>query len=814
MRSFTTMLLICAGMMLLLAATARPQEKTGVIGGIVTDSASGEPLRGATVRALDTRSGAITNAAGAFILRLPPGTHTLSFSMVGYRTTRCDVILEGDSVWFGTELRPAAVEMDAIVVTAEDPGVKLMRGVIARKLRQRDSLRTYSYLLYTKFVASSDTSTAGRSENRGDTTILSIFESYSQGYFRSPEDYFNEIIQRRQSANVPPGSNLVAFGTNLNAYDDYVTVLNEEIATPFHPNAIDYYDFVLERTVRQDDSTRISRVLVTPKGDGRKLFTGYIHIDPDRMVPVDVDLRPNRAVRLPFDAELRYSQQFTEADGRFVLPTAMRIYGSLLAELFWIVAPRVDITIETVAYDYRTNIPLAGELFEQRRVELSATADDIDSAYWSTRAVPPLRPEELRAYENIRIARDDPDSTAGAGWFDRIFGPITSQIGKLNRRPFTGFEDVFRYNRVHGAYLGFGLRGDLLPQVEATALAGYGFADRRAYGELHLKAFADTTRKVGFGGSIYRRLARRDNPYIVTAAGITAGALLAKNDYGDYYYNDGFEASVETGFGQLQWIRRDIFARPTNIRLFVRNEEHRSAFNSTDFAFFGAGRSFRENPPIIDGTLRSVGFELNYNYSPHRRFGNFGVQASGEIAAPSLLGGDFRYEQYQGALQLRTRTLPLWRLDLRLSGGYSRGATPAQRFFSLESSFSSTASQGVFRGMGVKEFYGDRYAALSVEHNFGEVIPGVLRIPNIASFGIECITLANIGWTGFSRDARFAVRNGEQRTFPSTDVTRERVYYEVGVALNRVLIFFRTDLTARFSQTDRPRLFFTISGGL
>lgn len=113
--------------------------------------------------------------------------------------------------------------------------------------------------------------------------------------------------------------------------------------------------------------------------------------------------------------------------------------------------------------------------------------------------------------------------------------------------------------------------------------------------------------------------------------------------------------------------------------------------------------------------------------------------------------------------------------------------------------------------MKVKEFYGDRYAALSMEHNFGEVIPGVLRIPNIASFGIEFLTLANIGWTGFSRDALFATRGAEPYLLPSTDATADRMYYEVGLGLNRILIFFRTDVTVRLSQTEKPKFSFTIS---
>ncbi|HVZ39866.1 MAG TPA: DUF5686 family protein [Candidatus Kapabacteria bacterium] len=794
------------------AATAQDAART-VVTGVVTDSAGGAPLRFVTVRAVGTTIGGMTNSAGRFAIRLPRGEHTLEFSLVGYATVRCDVSARGDTVRFDLELRPAAVRGAEVVVSAEDPGVKLMRRVLARKAAQRDSLRTYSYMLYTKFVAATDTLTAGRTDAPRDTTIVSIFESYSRGYFRAPGDYFNEIVQRRQSANVPPQSNFVAFGTNLNAYDDIVTILGEEIATPFHPSALDYYDFVLERTTDAAGTPRIARVRVEPKGNARRLFTGWVNIDMDRLVPVSVELAPNRAVRLPFDAALSYDQRFEEVDGRFVVPTGMRIYSSLRAELLWLIAPRLDVTIETVAYDYHCNIPLDNSLFEQRRVEVSPEAERFDSSYWFDRAVLPLRPIEAEAYDAIQRARDNPDSVNGTSLIGQFFTDLTRQVARFNRRPFTGLDDIVRYNRVNGAYLGLGLRDDILPWLEGSLLGGYGFADRHGYAQAGLKAYLDGDRRVSLGATAYSTLARRDNPYVVGTGAITTLALLTRNDYGDYYYASGGEAAFQIGFGQLQFIRRDQFERPSTLRFFVRQEQQRSAGVHAGFSLFGGSAPFRDNPPIVPGTMRSAGMEFNWNYNPLRRFSRFGFHLAAEFADPKYLGGDFRFEQFEGAMHLRMSTLPLWRLDLRASGGYSVGAVPAQKFFSLESAFSSTASEGVFHAMHVKEFYGDRFAALSLEHNFGEVIPGVLRIPNIASFGIEFIVLANIGWSGFSHDAVFASDSSGRYSLPSTDATRDRFYYEAGIGLNRVLLFFRVDVTGRFSQVDRPHFSFTISGG-
>lgn len=785
---------------------AQQSGRSTVIQGQIIDSMTNEPLRFATVRVEETSKGAMSSVGGKFLVKIPPtmqkDSFLLKFSMVGYRTERRIIARTGDTLRINIALQPAASQMMEVVVSAEDPGVKLMRNVLKRKQQQRDSLHSYSYKLYTKFLASTDTLTASRADSRSDTTIVAIFESYSNGYFTQPDKYFNEITQRRQTANVPPEANFVAFGTNLNVYDDYVGILSEKIATPFHPDALDFYDFILERQI-EGDSLTISRVRVIPKGD-RKLFSGIIDINAEKYIPLSVELTPNRAVQLPFDAHLTFDQKFEEV-GRFVLPTGLHIFSTLEAAFLWILSPRLDITIETVAHDYEVNIPLDDNLFTQRRVEINSSAELFDSTVWIDNPILPLRAQEAAAYVNIQRSRDNADSAIGSNIIDRTFGIFARVARRLGQRPFTGFEDIFRYNRVQGAYLGIGLRDDVSELVHWTAKVGYSFADKRLSGELFLKKGIDNAQLFSVEASMYRRLTRRDNPYIVTSNGITPIALLFKDDYGDYYYSNGVEAAAEVSFGQIKYIRRDIFARPRVFRIFARSEYQQSAPNQTNFAVFGG--KFRDNPLIIDGMMRTFGAEIRWDYHPQRRISNFGFNLNAEISNPHIMPSDFSFEHYFGSLQWRTPTLPLWQLDLRFSGGYSRGNIPPQKFYSLESSATYVAAESVFRGMRVKEFYGDSYAAVSMEHNFGEVIPGVLRIPNIASFGIEFITIAGVGWSQFSSQTL----NYTETKLPTTASTADGWYYEAGLGFNKIILFLRCDVFARFSQRTPPQFGLTIS---
>lgn len=809
-RIFFVFLLYCSLFSLHVALMAQQSpRKLRVVSGVVIDGEDNQPLRAVKVKVIGKKVGTLTSIDGKFQLTLIPGKYTLSFSMVGYETEKVEVDLTESEQVLKVILKSPTFDTEEVAVFAEDPGVTLIREALKRKKRQQDSLKSYRYTLYTKFVASTDSSTANRASANTDTTIVSIFESYSKGYYKKPDKYYNQIIQRRQSANVPQSANFVVFGTNLNAYDDYIELLEQDVATPFHPDALDFYDFTLGKRIGSDSSRFIRRLFFKPKTNQRKLFEGYVDMDMDKNIPLQLEMRPNRAVRLPFDAALVYRQQFDEYENFYVMPAGMQIQTSAEAAVLFVISPRIDLDIETVAYDYHFNEFYPDELFSRRRVDVSKTADVLDSSYWGTNAVLPLRQEESAAYRSIEIAQDNPDSSIGIVFFNRLIAPISRAIRLLNTKPFTGIEDLFHYNRVQGAYLGLGLEEQFWERLHASATFGYGFSDKRANYDVRLRYILRKQEDMFLNATAYQLLVRRDNPFVVRSPLITTLSLLNKNDYGDYYYADGFELSGEIGFGQLIYIQRDDFLHPTIFKLFFRSELQTSAQTNAMFAFFGGDRIFRENPAIFNGVMRSFGFDAKVNYSPIRRIANFGFQIKGEFSKPNIIPSDFDFTQYFAALLWRTRTLPLWRMDLRLSGGYSTGNVPPQRFFSLESAVGGTASAsaGVFRGMQVKEFYGDKFFALSLEHNFGEIIPGVFRIPNIASFGIEFIFLGGIGWSEFSQRTLDYTRT----TLPTTALTSEKWYYEVGFGLNQIFIILRTDFTLRLSQTRAPQLFFTIS---
>ena len=117
MRRLKATLLLCfAGFLLIPAHADAQQLMPASIEGRVIDAQTGEPLRDAHVFLSGTKIGTITNPAGRFsISRIPPGSHRLVVSIIGYERDPEDILLRvGEHKTIYKELNPVVYEMDEI----------------------------------------------------------------------------------------------------------------------------------------------------------------------------------------------------------------------------------------------------------------------------------------------------------------------------------------------------------------------------------------------------------------------------------------------------------------------------------------------------------------------------------------------------------------------------------------------------------------------------------------------------------------------------------------------------------------------------
>ncbi len=89
MRPRRTLPIVILASLLLLVAHFLAAANIGRIEGRVTDAKTGDPLFGVAIQIEGTTLGAKTNLSGEYtILSVPPGTHNLIFTSVGYETTK------------------------------------------------------------------------------------------------------------------------------------------------------------------------------------------------------------------------------------------------------------------------------------------------------------------------------------------------------------------------------------------------------------------------------------------------------------------------------------------------------------------------------------------------------------------------------------------------------------------------------------------------------------------------------------------------------------------------------------------------------
>jgi TonB-linked SusC/RagA family outer membrane protein len=111
---------LAAALLIFGVSTPWAQQQQGTIAGSVTDRVAGSPLPGVRISVLNTNRSAVTNQEGRYTLAgVPVGTYQVQASLIGYgAATNTASVTAGGIETLDFALRPAAVSLDALVVTA------------------------------------------------------------------------------------------------------------------------------------------------------------------------------------------------------------------------------------------------------------------------------------------------------------------------------------------------------------------------------------------------------------------------------------------------------------------------------------------------------------------------------------------------------------------------------------------------------------------------------------------------------------------------------------------------------------------------
>jgi hypothetical protein len=742
-----------------------------VIHGTVADALTGEPLAAANVRILGTSKGTITNEQGNYILSLESGMHSLVFSYLAYQPETLIVNLN-ESMIRNIRLKPSPIQMPEVVVLAEDPAIDIIRKAIANKRKWIDRLKSYKFDAFTRQVLKSDTS------------IASITESYSTGYMLIGDTLREVVKQRRQTQNIPGTENFAAVHRIVNFNDNMINLFNVGVNRkttafkfigPTAPEALDYYDYKLLGTTVVNHID-IYKIQIIPKSRLRPLFYGTIMIAEGTYAVMGVDVKPNETFTFPFikDIDLRYRQQFALYDTIFWMPIDNRVNGALSISLMGFSMPRIGIDMTSSIYDYAVNVTIPDSVLHKRSLTVDSLASKLDSTFWIQHEVLPLTSEEQKAYMTL-------DSTQTLEKQFEPSGPMASLTGKGANTLFSYFDA--RFNRVEGFFFGGKYERDtLMPFLGINCSAGYGFSDKRWKYEIEATFFPTKNRRLKLGGSSYSRLDNVPDEGYYGPFAIAIMALIDKNDYRDYFLAKGWRT----------FLSYDPSRQLSGSLSFI-NEKEYSLSNVTDYSFFSLEKAYRLNPPITDGTMRSVQFDCRWGDEPVplNLVPRDAVEISIEHSSRKIFNSDFNFTRYQATINYNVATFsqsllfpPI--LKMKLSGSIGVGTLPPQRWFDLDSRASGYAPFGVLHGSRVKEFGGDRFVMLNLEHNFRSIPFLALNFPFLYRNSIELILHGSFAQTWLGKTS-----------------TSDGWYSEAGIGISRIFDILRADFTYRFKEPKK-----------
>lgn len=112
-------------LLIALVTVSQAQNPAGTLRGRVVDE-QGTPLAGTNILIKEQNTGCTTDSKGRYHIRLQPGTYTVRYSFIGYKTrTETLKVYPGSTTTKNIELESTAIEIGGITVVAKDDFIPL-----------------------------------------------------------------------------------------------------------------------------------------------------------------------------------------------------------------------------------------------------------------------------------------------------------------------------------------------------------------------------------------------------------------------------------------------------------------------------------------------------------------------------------------------------------------------------------------------------------------------------------------------------------------------------------------------------------------
>lgn len=757
--------------------------------GIVKDSVTGENLPAANLQIEGTLKGVIASREGKYSIKIDELPANLIVRYIGYESKKISITSASDNEQ-NIFLKPSPIEMEALVVLGEDPGMRIMRNVIAKKKLWHAEIQNFRADAYT------------RSLIENDSGIVVISEILAETYWDRKKGLRTVIKSKRQTKNLSSEGNIVIGDEEMvNLYDDDIPIQGSRFIGPTHPDALDYYDFRITGRRYRDDQL-VCDIAVETKSKLQPTFVGKLSVLDADSVMIEAELKPNDFVIFPVPIQewkVYYKQQFSSFGRAYWLPIDMRMEGNVKVGMIGLQFPSIKFSNITGLNNYQINVPLPDSLYKSDKL---FTVDSVslkkENQFDSTQVIIPLSDREDSAYRTIKRGDSFTKAFKPTGLLSRMVKMedefndsvvIAEKKKNVFKRFLDGLSPQFWFNRVDGAHAGVKYTHEFSEAFSSNMLGGYttnlkqwfyGGGAEYKWGERR-RGFVEASYYVGTTERY-----PSDNYFPLVASG---PALFGFRDYFDFYKTSKLDVAAGYEFHKTDF----------TVRLGWSNEIQSSLAKTTDFDILGRKNNQRSNPVIDEGTMRSLHLSLVYGdeYVPFGFVGQKRAEIKIEHSDKNLLTSDFNFTSYRTSVDWRFNTFFSRRflpnvLDVRWVGGTYTGHLPVQRLSAIDGSLEAFTPYGAFKTLRGRPYEGEKYTALFWEHNFRTIPFELIGLQWIAQKGIGIIIHGASGRTWISKD--------RLRTLGYTTSYTDRFHHEVGLSLSGLFGFFRIDTAQRLDK--------------
>ena len=831
---------------LLFLLLCQPLQAQQQITGVVVDAETGEVIPMASLIYKGHNVAKVADADGRFSITRHEGWN-LTVSSIGYKERIIRISAKTRDNQKIT-LKPDKQQMEEVTVKSkrhrysrkDNPAVELMRKVIAAK-KQTD-LKThdyYQYNLYEKLTLGLNDLTPEQLEQKpfskhpwlldqvercqyNNKLILpvSVNETVKRKVYRREPHAEKTYIIGQQSTGV---NDLFQTGdiinvvmkdvfTDVNLYDDQIRLLQYPFTSPIGKNAIGFYRFYIEDTLKIDRDTVI-HLHFLPNNQQDFGFRGDLYILKDSTYHVRrCELTLPKKSDVNFVENLRVEQEFSQLEnGEWVLTR-----DDMIAEMKFAKFLKKAIVIRTTRlsdYDFSEQ---PKELYKGKQTEVKdAYAEMRSEQFWNQYRQVELTKSESSMDKFLQHIKD----LKGYKYF--MFGlkaliENSIETGNPNKIDLSPVNTILTHNEFDGmrSRLSALTTASLNKHLFASAYYAHGWGSHKNYYNaeltysLNAKEYLpwEYPKRTLYVGSTYDvcspsdKFLPTDKDNFLLAwkwTGIDKMILYNRQRIGfDYEWYGGLRTSLELKAEEYEACGKMSFRTLDKPRIDYQGMDHHREFLRT--TELKAELRYAKGETFINSKQRRV--SVNRDAPVFTLSHTWGMR--------NVLGADYTTNFTEAKIYKRFWLNSWGKVDVRLKGGIQWNQVPYLLLILPMANQSFVIEDEMFNLINNMEFLNDRYASLLLSWD----INGKLfnRIPFVRRLKCREFIAINMLWGGLSdKNNPYLPQNaGSSRLmyFPEGChvMDTHKPYAELVIGIHNIFKILQIEYVRRLTYLDLP----------